>query len=278
MTKLSEKTRHRIFSAVAAKVSQKRTHFYMRYLPLATAITLTFGVTFDAALADVFSIDDPEVVKGEHTVELNSAFQDSFPVNADPLLNSWELEYTYGLTKWWNVAPRIDFDTPEGDDFHATVAGVENIFSLGEVGDVLALAWFAEIEAGVHRDETNEVTIGPIIQFGGEKASLTLNPYFEKAFGRNHEAGVNFTYGWQVKASLSEHLAFSVEGYGEIPNIADSPGIDFQEHRIGPVLCFEHELRGGEKARTLELEAGILFGLTEATPDVTGKVNAAFVF
>ena len=249
-----------------------------RTLHLAVATALMLAPTFDFALADVFSIDEPEVVKGEQTIELNSAFQGGFPINADPVLNSWELEYTYGLTKWWNVAPRIDFDTPQGDDFHATVAGVENIFSLGEVQDVLALAWFAEIEAGVHQDETNEVTIGPIIQFGGEKASVTLNPYFEKTFGRNHEEGVDFTYGWQAKASLGEHLAFGVEGYGEVPNIADSPGIDFQEHRIGPVFYFEHELRGGEKERTLELEAGILFGLTEATPDVTGKVNAALVF
>jgi hypothetical protein len=28
----------------------------------------------------------------------------------------------------------------------------------------------------------------------------------------------------------------------------------------------------------LELDGGILFGLTEATPDVTGKVNAGLVF
>ena len=29
-----------------------------------------------------------------------------------------------------------------------------------------------------------------------------------------------------------------------MPNIGNSPGIDFQEHRIGPVLYYEKELAG----------------------------------
>ena len=130
----------------------------------------------------------------------------------------------------------------------------------------------------MHHDESNAVTFGPIVQLGHDKASLILNPYFEKSFGKNHEEGIEFTYQWQAKASMNERFGLGIEGYGVIPDIANSPGIDFQEHRIGPVLYYQHELRGGEKERTLELEADILFGLTEATPDVTGKVNAAFVF
>ena len=62
-----------------------------------------------------------------------------------------------------------------------------------------------------------------------------------------------------------------------IPNIGNSPGIDFQEHRIGPVIYYEKELRG-EHETTFALDAGILFGLTEATPNVTGKVNASLAF
>ena len=248
------------------------------YLPLMIAIGLILAAPTNSAVADVFSIDDPEVVKGEQTIELNSAFQGQFPVNADPIRNSWELEYTYGLTKWLSLAPLIDFDKADGDDLHATVAAVESVLLPTEIGKMLTLAWFTEIEGAVHHDETNAVTFGPIIEFGGEKATLTLNPYFEKTFGRNHEEGVAFTYGWQAKVSMTEHLSFGVEGYGEVPNLADSPGIDFQEHRTGPVLYYEHELSRGEKERTLELEAGVLFGLTGATPHVTGKVNAAIVF
>ena len=142
---------------------------------------------------------------------------------------------------------------------------------------LLTLAWFAEVEGAVHHDETNAVTFGPIVQFGHEKASLILNPYLEKSFGKNHDEGTEFTYQWQAKASLTERLALGIEGYGVIPNIADSPGIDFQEHRIGPVIYYENEFPGAHET-TFALDAGILFGFTEATPDVTGKVNASLAF
>jgi hypothetical protein len=129
----------------------------------------------------------------------------------------------------------------------------------------------------VHHDETNAVTFGPIIQLAHEKASLILNPYFEKSFGKNHEEGTEFTYQWAAKASVTERVALGIEGYGVIPDIADSPGIDFQEHRIGPVLYYEKGLPG-EHEKTFGLDAGILFGLTEATPNVAGKVNVNLTF
>ena len=248
-----------------------------RHLPFVTAFTLMLGSAFDFALADVFSVDEPEVVKGEQEIEVNGAVQNGFPVNADPVRYSMEVEYTYGVTKWLSLSPLVDFDKPDGDGFHATVAGLESVWFPVEVGKLLTIAWFTEVEGAVHHDETNSTTFGPIVQFGHDKASLILNPYLEKSFGRNDEEGMDFTYQWQAKASLNERLALGIEGFGVIPNIGNSPGIDFQEHRIGPVLYYEKEL-AGEKERTFAIDAGVLFGLTEATPNVTGKVNASLAF
>jgi hypothetical protein len=250
---------------------------HFRHLPFVTAFTLMLGSAFDFALADVFSVDEPEVVKGEQEIEVNGAVQNGFPVNADPVRYSMEVEYTYGVTKWLSLSPLVDFDKPDGDGFHATVAGLESVWFPVEVGKLLTVAWFTEVEGAVHHDETSSTTFGPIVQFGHDKASLILNPYLEKSFGRNHEEGMDFTYQWQAKASLHERLALGIEGFGVIPNIVNSPGIDFQEHRIGPVLYYEKEL-AGEKERTFAIDAGVLFGLTEATPNVTGKVNASLAF
>ena len=250
---------------------------HFRHLPPVTAFILALGSAFDFALADVFSVDEPKVVKGEQEIEVNGAVQNGFPVNADPVRYSMELEYTYGVTKWLSLSPLVDFDKPEGDSFHATVAGVESVWFPVEVGKLLTVAWFAEVEGAVHHDEGNSTTFGPIVQFGHDKASLILNPYFEKSFGQNHEEGIDFTYQWQAKASMTERIALGIEGFGVVPNIADSPDIDFQEHRIGPVLYYEKEL-AGEKERTFAIDAGVLFGLTEATPNVTGKVNASLTF
>ena len=76
---------------------------------------------------------------------------------------------------------------------------------------------------------------------------------------------------------MTERLALGIEGFGVVPNIANSASIDFQEHRIGPVLYYEKEL-AGEKERTFAIDAGVLFGLTEATPNVTAKLNASLAF
>jgi hypothetical protein len=250
---------------------------HFRHLPPATAFILMLGSTFDFALADVFSVDEPEVVKGEQEIELNAAVQNGFPVNADPVRHSMELEYTYGVTKWLSLAPLIDFDQPDGDDLHATVVAVESVLFPVEVGKLLTFAWFTEVEAAAHHDETNATTFGPIVQFGHDKVSLILNPYFEKSFGKNHEEGIEFNYQWQAKAALSERLALGIEGYGAIPDIGNSPGVEFQEHRIGPVLYYEKELPGAHE-RVFGIDTGILFGLTEATPHVTGKMNVNLTF
>ena len=142
-----------------------------------------------AASADVFSVDEPEVDKGAQEVEVNAAVQNGFPVNADPVRNSMELEYTYGVTKWLSLSPLVDFDKPDGEDFHATVAGVESVWFPVEVGKILTLAWFTEVEGAVHHDEGNSTTFGPIVQFGHDKASLIFNTYLEKSFGQEPRRG-----------------------------------------------------------------------------------------
>src|SRR5262245_24229713 len=143
---------------------------HFRHLPPVTAFILALG-SIDFALADVFSIDEPEVVKGEQEIEVNGAVQNGFPVNADPVRYSMELEYTYGVTKWLSLAPLVDFDKPDGDSFHATVVAVESVWFPVEVGKLLTFAWFAEVERAVHHDETNATTFGTIVHFGTFKVS-----------------------------------------------------------------------------------------------------------
>jgi len=122
---------------------------HFRHLPLVTAFILMLGSTFDFASADVFSVDEPEVVKGEQEIEVNAAVQNGFPVNADPVRYSMEVEYTYGVTKWLSLSPLVDFDKPDGDSFHAIVAGVESVWFPVEVGKLLTFAWFTEVEGAV---------------------------------------------------------------------------------------------------------------------------------
>jgi len=280
-----------------------RAHRGIRALAL-LALGGLLAVGFAAsALADVFDIKDTDFRKGEREIELNLAFQRGFPVNAERVRSSAELAIKYGITEWWKFELTAELDEPEGQDLRFSTVGIENTFALRKLESGIGLGWFTGVDFAVHRDETNTVTFGPILQFGSDKASITLNPLFEKTFGQNREEGVAFVYAWQAKAEVREHVAVGIEGYGVIPDIGNAPGIDFQEHRIGPVLYLDFDLdrngkpekrlslkdtgrhgRAGEQeghdeeGPKLALELGVLFGLTEATPDTTVKFKAAASF
>lgn len=80
-----------------------------------------------------------------------------------------------------------------------------------------------------------------------------------------------------AKREIRQGMAFGVEAYGTIPDIGNSRPIAFQDHRIGPVLYFEREVggphhKGGSQPKAT-LDIGTYFGLTEASPDVTGKIK-----
>ena len=60
-----------------------------------------------------------------------------------------------------------------------------------------------------------------------------MNPFFEKTFWQNHEEGIAFLYGWQVRHQVTKNAALGIEGYGRIPDGGGGAAASFQEHRIG---------------------------------------------
>ena len=99
---------------------------------------------------------------------------------------------------------------------------------------------------------------------------------------------------------MREGFSVGLEGFGNILDIGHSPGLDFQEHRIGPVLYFERELskagngkiagmkdskmpangngNGDASSPKLMFEVGVLFGLTKGTQDTALKLKGAVTF
>jgi hypothetical protein len=98
------------------------------------------------------------------------------------------------------------------------------------------------VAVAIDRDETNTAIFGPLLQLGNDKAALTLNLLFEQTFGQNREVGTTLAYAAGLKRELKEGIAIGIESHGRIPDIAEAPGIDWQEHRIGPVLYLEDDV------------------------------------
>lgn len=266
------------------------------------------------AAAGTFDVKGADVEKGETELAIQAAVQARFPENADRVRQSWEVGLSHGFTDRFKLGGKINLDQPlpELDDdgvplsrrkaLRPSTVGVEAQYVLMKAVEgqpfIPVVSWFTGVDAAVHRDETNAVTFGPVIGFGNDKLSLTLNPLFERTFGRNSEDGVTFVYAWQIKREITEGAALALEGYGAIPDIGHAPSIDFQEHRIGPNLIIDGPLlglggkgrgmklgvkdagKGGEadKGPKAELHMGVLFGMTEATPDLTGKLKLAITW
>jgi hypothetical protein len=265
---------------------------------LGVGAALLTALLAELAAAQTFHVKEPDFEGGQWSVESINASQHSFPVNAHRIHTGHELGLGYGISAFWQLKGLLAFNTPEGEDIRAQRGLLENIFVLRaqpKEGSGIGAAWFQSIEAALNSEETNATTFGPILLGRAGKLEVALNPFFAQTFGQNREEGIAFVYGWQVRREITKTFSLGIEGYGRIPDVLGGTPVDFQEHRMGPVLILETELQTGNQLRAgrsgaepsmakptrsagTALELGVLFGMTEATADLTGKANLHFTF
>jgi len=234
-----------------------------------------------AARAGVFDVKGPELTGGEWEFATNHAFQHGFSPNADRVRHSFEIVTGYAFSDRFKGGAKFAFDRPLDENMHLSVAGIEGQFNFGKLGPAIAIGWFTAIDMRAHSDETNTLVFGPLIKFGDDALSLTLNPFLERTFGPNREPGLTLTYAVALKAGIREGLALGIEAYGAIPEVADPPESHFHEHRIGPVVYIDHDVTSvlaSARPTKLSLEIGAFVGLSEAAPDWTGKLKAALTW
>ncbi len=234
------------------------------------------SVTVPEARAGTFDIKGVEVTKGESEIAVGAAWQRGFPVNSDFVGQSYEIGYGYGLTNWFKAGLKIGLEQPLSQRLEATALGLEGqAVIVDPEKSRIGLAWYTGFDIGLKSDESEVLTFGPLVSVKiSDKLSLTLNPLFQKSWSPS-TPGLDFNYAWQIKRELSDAMALGAEGYGAIPDIGEAPAKDVQEHRFGPVLYL---MGGGKDAPKVELQIGVLFGMTEATADTTGRAKMAITW
>jgi hypothetical protein len=243
-------------------------------VPAATGICLACGVGIPAF---AFDISDPEVEKGQQKFEAIHVGQAGFASGSSGnMRNLQSLGYSYGLTDFWQLKGGVAGDRLDDRDWRVTSLFVESTFELIDIGKGgLGLAWFTAVSAAASDDATNAVTFGPIVKFARGRYSLTLNPFLDKSFGQNHESGIALAYGWQANAGIGNGVTLSLAGFGRIDAIGSAPSVSEQEHKVGPLVGYEFEV---SDKRTMALELGVFFGLTEATADTAVKGKLSYTF
>jgi hypothetical protein len=123
--------------------------------------------------------------------------------------------------------------------------------------------------------EPDEILFGPLAKYVFGRDSATINAFFVGQLGDEREIdSLELKVNWRLKHELSEKWGLGVEGYSEIEDLAHAGTFDEQKHRLGPVAYYEFE----GKKREWEFAAGTLFGVSDATSDVTFKFDAEVKF
>ena len=251
-----------------------------------------------------FQIQEAGIEKGEAEVEYRGAYHWGVPQvtdanpNANDLVQSHEVELSYGLTNWWLMQFTMGFDQPLGENLQSSDVEIETEFALIKPeGDGIALSFQGGYQRALNSD-ADEIGFGPIVELARGDLLITLNPLFTDQVGPNRDTdGLGFEYGWRAEYDFAKHWGVGVEMFGQIEDLSDTGSFNQQNHSMGPTLFYnaggnnadereEKEIKKGDSeakvvsplATEFFLNVGMQFGLTNAASDAALKFQGSMSF
>jgi hypothetical protein len=176
-------------------------------------------------------------------------------------------EVGYGVTDIWSTALLVELEKDPGGPLKYDSIAWENIIEFfGQEEAWLGSGLYLEFEAKDEDGKADKIETKLLLERDLTGITNTANLVFEKEVGNNADDDVEFGYAWRSRAKVMEHLKLGFEAFGELGEINNFKSPDRQEHQIGPMLYGGIELTEDVE---LEYRLGVLFGLTDATPDET---------
>jgi len=229
-----------------------------------------------------FEIPEVDAEKGAIEAEYRGASHWGLPPaqeddDLDLLRQSHEVEFQYGLTDWWMLRLTPNVEQPDGESLELASIGIETQFVLVTRGDgpfgLAFMAGYGPYSFFVDDDQPDEFEFGPVVEFAPDRWLLTLNPRLAKEAGNaTDQDGFGFEYAAQARYSVTDRWAVAVLGFGEIEELVDAEPSEAQVHVLGPSLYL---FSAPEADREWSLGAGVLFGLTDASPEAALRITFA---
>lgn len=250
----------------------------------ALAIALTAGALavpasgLAAESFDGFQIYSPTIVKGETELEFREFY---FADNRRAVdeTNSGRIGIGHAFTDYWATEVYGVYESVPGESPEYEIEW-ENRFQLTPQGKYWAdVGALVELERA-NPDEGDEpfgVRYGLLLEKQVSRWVGTANLLLENQFGPNAEDETEFQYVARLKYRLSQRFEPDIEFFGA-PGEIGGEGFedsDEQQHQAGPGFAGKAAL-GGTAA--LKYSAALLFGLTQASPDVTPVVRMEYEF
>jgi hypothetical protein len=222
-----------------------------------------------------FYVRSPDVEKGELKLEEHGAIY-SGPGEDERRRQSHEVEAKYGFTDRWEGIVEGVFRQEIGESFKAHRFELGAQYEIMERhGDGLGLAFRSLYEFALQDGDPDEILFGPLAKYVWGHNSLTVNTFFIGQLGNNRDIdSLEIKVNWRLKHEFNERFGLGVEGYSEIEDLSHTGSFDDQKHRVGPVAYLEF---GGREPKW-EFAAGALFGVSDATSDITFKFDAEVEF
>lgn len=249
-----------------------------------------------SAPAQALSLEEAGVEKGEVELQYEATYTDKSSEGGYE--HEEEIEVQMGITDWLLLTVGFGFEEEEDErDFEFSELEGEIQVELidpekGGFGFAVLAGFSKEFAAESGEEDENTYKIGAIAEQHYNKWLFRGNLfYISDIDGDGEEEFDGVEYAYQVKYSVSEKLGIGVEGYGSHQEFDDPGEDDVDQHMVGPVLYYSFE-RGGDDVRhasikdigkgeegdddeeegtEFELQAGVLFGTTDDTADVTFK-------
>lgn len=224
-----------------------------------------------------FYVRSPDVEKGRIAIEEHGAVY-SGPGEDERRRQSHEVEFKYGLADRWDLIVEGFFRQDIGESLKAKQFELGTQYEIVERhGDGLGVAFRTIYEFALQDHTPDEILFGPLAKYVVGRDSATANAFFIGQLGKYADIdSLELKVNWRLKHEFNERFALGVEGYSEIEDLSHAGTFEDQKHRLGPVAYYEF---GGHDGKPeWEFAAGTLFGVSDATSDVTFKFDAEIKF
>jgi hypothetical protein len=214
----------------------------------------------------------PLVEQGEVAIELRGHHD----LDGDEQLDggqAWKVDLEWAPLSRWRTELVGKFEREPSTDLAATEAAWENVFQLTEQGRYWAdLGLLAEYAHSLEDDGEDALELGLLAQkdFGRNQARLNL--VFERELESGAETGIE--YRWQYRYRLRERFEPGLEMYGGLGEWGEMGSFDDHEQQFGPAVFGKVRMLGS----ALRYEAGLLFGLSQPSPDATLRLLLEYEF
>jgi FTR1 family protein len=241
----------------------------------ALVVTLLTLITASPVHAS-YKVYYPQVVKGESEIELRGYVD----YDKDPSIDntqSFKVGAGHSFTDYWFTEVYAEANKAASESSY-TVGEYEweNLFQLTESGKYWADFGFGVEYAHARKStDPNGWELMPIAQKQIGRQLITINIPFTYETGNNADDTWKLGYAWQYKWLGKPSLEFGIEGYGDLGAVSNWDPSSKQLHQVGPSLFGKIKTAPGH---AWQYQAGLLFGLTTASPEKTLYGNLEYEF